>query len=171
MRFFRKFFRRTILLIPLLLPVGLNAETLVIKGSNTLGTTLIPQWIEAFQEQEPHIHIQLSARGSSTGFDALLQLGIDLAASSRRARTEEFSAARARGIILQPTLVCYDGISVIVHESNPLKSLSQDQVLQIFTGAINDWSDVGGTPGPIKRYIRNTDSGTHEDFQTLMLNR
>ena len=44
-----------------------------------------------------------------------------------------------------------------------------EQVAKIFTGQVKDWSEVGGAPGPISVYTRNTSSGTYKDWQTLAM--
>jgi len=91
--------------------------------------------------------------------------------SSRRAKPTEMSAASAKGISLKPTIVAFDGIGVIVNQNNPLSSLTKRQVEQIFAGDITDWSQVGGTSGPISIYTRNTASGTYSDFKELAMKK
>ena len=76
--------------------------------------------------------------------------------SSRRAKTTEMSAAQAKGVNMKPTIVAYDGIAVVISAGNPIAALSKRQVEQIFAGDITDWSAVGGNPGKISIYTRNT---------------
>jgi len=52
-----------------------------------------------------------------------------------------------------------------------VQSLTRKQVEQIFTGDITDWSAVGGTPGPISIYTRNTSSGTYSEFKELAMKK
>jgi phosphate transport system substrate-binding protein len=87
--------------------------------------------------------------------------------SSRRATAIEMTAASAKGVTLKPTIVAYDGIGIIVNASNPVTKLTLRQIEQIFTGDITDWSAVGGNPGKISIYTRNTASGTYADFKAL----
>jgi len=42
-------------------------------------------------------------------------------------------------------------------------------VAKIFTGQIKDWSEIGGAPGKISIYTRNTSSGTYKDWQKLAM--
>ena len=67
--------------------------------------------------------------------------------------------------------MAFDGICVITNAANPVKNLTKKQVEQIFTGDIKDWSAVGGNPGPISIYTRNTSSGTYKDFQHMAMNK
>ncbi len=72
---------------------------------------------------------------------------------------------------MKPTIVAYDGIAVIDNANNPLKGLTRSQVEQIFTGSVTDWSAVGGDPGKISIYTRNTSSGTYSDFKELAMKK
>jgi phosphate transport system substrate-binding protein len=149
----------------------LNADTLVIKGSDTLGAKLVPQLKEAFAAENPGITFDIAAEGSTTGFAALIDQTADIAMASRRAKPSEMDDAQAKGLELKATTVAWDGIAVIVNSENPVKSLTKKQVEQIFAGDITDWSAVGGTPGKISVYTRNTSSGTFSDFKELAMNK
>jgi phosphate transport system substrate-binding protein len=72
---------------------------------------------------------------------------------------------------MKPTIVAYDGIAVIVNSANPIKGLTKKQVEQIFTGDVTDWSAIGGSPGQISVYTRNTSSGTYSDFKELAMKK
>jgi phosphate transport system substrate-binding protein len=148
-----------------------QADTLVIKGSDTLGAKLVPQLAEAYKASHPGTSFKIAAEGSATGFAALLNGTADLAMSSRRSEPTEVSEGLSKNITLHPTIVAYDGIAVIINAGNPLKALTKKQVEQIFTGDIKDWSAVGGKPGPISIYTRNTSSGTYKDFAAMAMKK
>jgi len=73
--------------------------------------------------------------------------------------------------MLKPTIVCYDGMAVIVNENSPIKDLAVRQVEQVFTGDVTDWSAIGGNPGTISIYTRNTSSGTYSDWKDLAMKK
>ena len=155
-----------------------SAETMVIKGSDTLGAKLVPQLAEAYKAAHPDTQFSIAAEGSTTGIAAVIDSACDIGMSSRRAKATEDSAAAAKGVTLKPTTVCYDAIVVIVNESNPIKSLSKEQVEKIFTGDVTDWSaivDVANAkrpkPGTISIYTRNTSSGTYSDFKDMAMSK
>ena len=148
-----------------------RAETLIIKGSDTLGAKLVPQLAESFKASHPGVSFKIAAEGSSTGFAALISKTTDIGMSSRRAKPSEVIDAGSNGVNLKPTIVAYDGIAVIVNSGNPVKNLTKKQVEQIFTGDVKDWSAVGGKPGPISIYTRNTASGTYADFSELAMKK
>jgi phosphate binding protein len=148
-----------------------NADRLVIKGSDTLGAKLVPQLAEQFKAQHPGTTFDIAAEGSTTGIAAIIDGTAQIGMSSRRAKQAEVAAASAKGKHMKPTIVAYDGLGVIVNSANPIKGLTKKQVEQIFTGDITDWSAVGGKPGKISLYTRNTSSGTYSDWKELAMKK
>jgi phosphate transport system substrate-binding protein len=148
-----------------------NADRLVIKGSDTLGAKLVPQLAEQFKAQNPGTTFDIAAEGSTTGIAAIIDGTAQIGMSSRRAKPSEVSAAASKGVNMKPTIVAYDGLGVIVNSSNPISSLTKKQVEQIFTGEVSDWSAVGGKPGKISIYTRNTSSGTYSDWKELAMKK
>ncbi|MBL9187711.1 MAG: phosphate ABC transporter substrate-binding protein [Opitutaceae bacterium] len=147
-----------------------SAQKLVIKGSDTLGAKLVPTLAEEYKAQHPGVAFEIAAEGSTTGLTAIIDGTAQIGMSSRRAKPTEMSAASAKGVTLKPIIVAYDGIGIVVSSANPIAKLSKRQVEQIFSGDITDWSAVGGKPGKISIYTRNTSSGTYSDFKQLAMN-
>src|SRR5437868_5245021 len=148
-----------------------RADTLVIKGSDTLGAKLVPQLAEEFKAQHPGTTFNIAAEGSTTGIAAIIDGTAQIGMASRPTKPEEFAAAKAKGVNFKETIVAYDGIAVIVNAANPIKGLTKKQVEQIFTGDVTDWSAVGGSGGKISIYTRNTSSGTYSDFKELAMKK
>lgn len=151
--------------------VSAQAQKLVIKGSDTLGAKLVPMLAEDYKARNPGVTFEIAAEGSTTGIAAITDGTASIGMSSRRARPTESSAALAKGVTLKPTIVAFDGIGVIVNAGNPLANLTKRQIEQIFTGDVTDWSQVGGSPGKISIYTRNTSSGTYADFKELAMKK
>ena len=164
--------KKTILLLTALSAVTLaSAQKLVIKGSDTLGAKLVPMLAEEYKAKNSGVTFEIAAEGSTTGIAAIVDGTAQIGMSSRRAKPTEMSAGTAKGIVLKPTVVAYDGIGVIVNAGNPVTTLTKRQVEQIFAGDITDWSQVGGSAGPISIYTRNTSSGTYSDFKELAMHK
>jgi phosphate transport system substrate-binding protein len=144
---------------------------LVIKGSDTLGAKLVPQLAEAYKNAHPGVTFEIAAEGSTTGIAAIIDGTADIGMASRSAFPTEISAASAKGKTLKPTIVAYDGIAIIVNTANAVTKLTKKQIEGIFTGAITDWSAVGGAAGPISIYTRNTSSGTYSDFKGMAMEK
>src|SRR5437868_13158042 len=101
--------------------VGL-ADSLVIKGSDTLGAKLVPQLAEEFKAQHPGTTFDIAAEGSATGIAAIIDGTAQIGMASRPAKPEEIATAATKNVKLTPTTVAYDGIAVIVSSANPIKS-------------------------------------------------
>jgi phosphate transport system substrate-binding protein len=162
------------IIIPCLLAAAFTAtvsaqNVLRIRGSDTLGAKLVPQWAEGFKKQGGNASFDIAAEGSTTAFTNLAAGTAEIGMSSRKVKDEERTFAKTKGVFLKEYNVCWDMMAVIVNKSNPISGLTKKQVAGIFTGAIKDWSEVGGTPGPISIYTRNTSSGTYKDWQTLAM--
>jgi phosphate transport system substrate-binding protein len=153
------------------LTIASPADSLVIKGSDTLGAKLVPQLAEEFKARHPNTSFDIAAEGSTTGFAALIDKTAAIGMSSRPAKPEEMSMATSKGVNLKPTTVAYDGIAVIVNSASPLTGLTRRQVEQVFTGDVTDWSAVSGAPGKISTYTRNTSSGTYAEFKELAMKK
>lgn len=141
---------------------------LVIKGSDTM-LPLANQWAEEFQRKNPRAVVSVTGGGSGVGITALINGTCDIAVSSRPIEPKEVAAAKRRNFVPKEIPVAIDGIAVVVHPSNPVKSLTVDQVRDIYTGRINNWSQLGVNAGRIVAVGRDTASGTYKFFQEDVL--
>jgi phosphate transport system substrate-binding protein len=147
-----------------------GAQTLSIKGSDTLGAKLVPQLAEAFKAAgNTGVKFEIAAEGSTTAFPALANGTAQIGMSSRKVKDDERTFCRTKGVYLKEHPICHDMLCVIVNKNSPVSSLTKAQVAKIFTGQIKDWSEIGGAPGPISIYTRNTSSGTYKDWQKLAM--
>ncbi len=147
-----------------------TAQTLSIKGSDTLGAKLIPQLAESFKAAgNKDVKFEIAAEGSSTAFPALANGTAQIGMSSRKVKEDESTMCRTKGVYLKEHGICHDMLCVVVNKNSPVGKLTQDQVTKIFTGQIKDWSEIGGAPGKISIYTRNTSSGTYKDWQKLAM--
>ncbi len=133
------------------------------KGSDTI-VNLALAWAEKYQQINPGVRISVTGGGSGTGITALINKTVDIANASRQIKPEEMQAAIAAGLSPQEFVIARDAIAVIVNPSNPVDHLTLDQLSKIYSGEINNWSEVGGEDRTIVRLSRETNSGTHVYF-------
>jgi phosphate transport system substrate-binding protein len=164
-------FRGSWLLLALVAGTLAAGDKIVIRGSNTFGEELAPLLIDAYRRAHPATEIILESKGSGSGIAALLAAECDLASSSRYTNEDEQRLARSRGLKLNSTLLGFYGVAVIVHRGNPVGRLSDEQVRDIFTGAVANWQPVGGWDTAIHLCIRDPVSGTYLGFQELAMER
>ncbi|NCA82141.1 MAG: phosphate ABC transporter substrate-binding protein [Opitutae bacterium] len=154
----------------LIAPLAAQAEeTLSIKGSNTFGEELGPQLISAFRARNPGIAVAIESLGSASGIAGLLDGTCDIGATSRVLNEDEQRRARSRKIDLTFSVIGHYAVTVVVHERNPLNSLSDRAIRDIFTGKATNWKQVGGPDRPIVVLIRDATGGTHLGFQELAM--
>src|SRR6185503_8299172 len=125
---------------------------------------------ETYMGKHPGAKIQVTGGGSGIGFAALQNNSTDLANASRKIKAAEIAECiKAFGKRPTEYKVALDGLSVYVHADNPIKELSLEQLMMIFTGKIKNWKDVGGSDSPITVYSRENSSGTYEFFKENVL--
>ncbi|MEO0508238.1 MAG: phosphate ABC transporter substrate-binding protein [Verrucomicrobiota bacterium] len=146
-------------------------ETIVIKGSDTLGAKMVPQLAEEFKAKMAahgvEVSFEIAAEGSSTGVASVIDGTAEIGMSSRDVKEKEVAKAKAKGVDMKKLTMAKDGIAIIVNEANPLESISLEEVELIFTGDVTDWSGISTETGAISAYTRNTSSGTYAVFQKL----
>jgi phosphate transport system substrate-binding protein len=169
-----------------------------LSGSNTIGESLAPALAQEFFKQQGATDvktisgdrddevfvrgilpgdrtpkaIQIRAHGSATAFEDLASGQADLGMASRKIKSEDAAQLASLGDMTSADcehIVGLDGIAVIVNRANPVRTLSKDQIAQIFTGTIGNWLQVGGTDGAIHLYARDDKSGTYDTFRSLVL--
>src|SRR5438105_10875554 len=117
---------------------------------------------DAFKSIHPNITWQgLADVGSNAGVNLVVSGETDLGYISRDLSDAEKAAGK---VVALP--IGASGTAVAVAASNPIKSLTKDQIAKIFTGAITDWKDVGGTPGKIRILIREAGASTRSAFES-----
>ena len=182
-------------------PVVSRDVILRIHGSNTVGSQLVPELAKAFlqqkgartvdqvpgqKEREFYVQgqldsdaqpeaIEIHAHGSTTAFTDLKSGTCDIGMSSRKVTMQEVEELRPLLGDLSSNasehVTALDGLAVVVHQSNSVKTLTVAQVAAIFGGGITNWSQVGGPSGEITLYARDDKSGTFEFFRDHVLKK
>ena len=138
------------------------------KGSDTI-VNLALAWAERYQSDYPDVRISVTGGGSGTGIAALINGTVDIANASRQIKSEEIDEAQSNGVDPIEFVIARDAIAVIVNPENPINELTLQQISDIYSGKISNWSEVGGDDRPIVRLSRETNSGTHVYFLETVL--
>ena len=146
------------------------ADKIVIDGSTTVGP-IAKAFAEYFMAAHPDVNITVSESGSGNGAKSLVNNTCDVADMSRPMKSTEFKAAADKGIMPVAHVVALDGLPVLVHPSNPVQDLTVEQVRKIYLGEIKNWKELGGPDKAIVTISRETNSGTYETFEKMVLNK
>ncbi|MCD8054828.1 MAG: phosphate ABC transporter substrate-binding protein [Lachnospiraceae bacterium] len=117
---------------------------------------------EAFPETYTGVTVTAEFTGSSAGIESLLAGSVDIGNSSRNLKDEEIEAGAVENI------VAIDGIAVVVDTANTVEDLTQEQLIQIYTGEVSNWSEVGGEDQAIVVVGRESGSGTRGAFEEIL---
>src|SRR5204862_8012542 len=132
----------------------------LIKGSNFVGEELGPRLVADFKKDHPSIGIDVETKGIASGYWGLIAGACDIAVSSRGMIKDEQQQAEARSLELKDYNIGSYSVALIVNSGNTVSNLIKDQIRDIFTGAIQNWKEVGGADDAIHVYIRDPISGT-----------
>lgn len=179
-------------------PTGTAGKLFTIEGSNTIGAKLAPAWVKNFlehkgitnvvvqptaveneyritgQNNDLPVYVDIHAHGSGTGYKGLKEGVAQIAMSSRPIKDKEAALLTDLGDMRSfdaEKVVAIDGLAVIVNKSNPITDLTVDQIANIFSGKITNWSALGGANIPIRIYARDNKSGTWDTFKSLVLGK
>lgn len=141
--------------------------SLEVKGSDTV-LPLAQAFAEAYNDRKPNADVAVSGGGTTLGITALINGNTDIASASRPLNAKEYQQAKARGFVPTLNRVAKDGITVIVHPSNPVKTLTMAQLGAIYSGGVTNWKQVGGPDKRITVTGRDSSSGTYGFFRDTL---
>jgi phosphate transport system substrate-binding protein len=122
------------------IPANAADAKITITGSSTIAP-LAAELAKRFEEKHPRARIDVQSGGSSRGVADARSGVADIGLVSRALHEQEND--------LKGFVVARDGVCIILHRDNPVSTLSNQQVIDIYTGKITDWGAVGGKPGRI----------------------
>lgn len=144
-----------------------TTETKELTGSISMsGSTsmekLANAMAESFMEKYSGVTVTAEFTGSSAGIEAVQAGSVDIGNASRALKDTELEA----GVV--ENVVAIDGIAVVGDKNNNVSDLSQEQLADIYTGSITNWSEVGGNDEAIVVVGREAGSGTRDGFEELL---
>lgn len=133
----------------------------VATGGSTSMKNVIAALTEGFAEVEPGVTVSYDPTGSGAGITGATDKTLDIGLSSRALKDEEKND-------VDGTVIALDGIAIIVNNASKVEDLTVDQLKQMFTGEITNWSEVGGDDGEIVLIGREAGSGTRDGFESIV---
>ena len=133
----------------------------VATGGSTSMKNVIAALTEGFAEVEPGVTVSYDPTGSGAGITGAADKTLDIGLSSRALKDDEKAD-------VEGTTIALDGIAIIVNNASKIEDLTVDQLKQMFTGEITNWSEVGGDDGEIVLIGREAGSGTRDGFESIV---
>ena len=118
---------------------GLSGR-LELTGSSTVGPLML-EIAKRFETLHRAVRIDVQTGGSSRGVSDARRGLVDIGMASRSLKDSESD--------LVTHTIAVDGICLIVHRDNPISELTEQQIIDIYTGRIVNWRDAGGDDAPI----------------------
>ena len=132
--------------------------TVVTNGSTSM-ESVMGSLTEAFREVQPGIQVQYTGSGSGAGITSAQDGTADIGLASRDLKDDETG--------VKAITVAKDGIAIIINPENPVADLSVEQIAQLATGEITNWSEVGGNDAQVVFIGREAGSGTRDGFESI----
>ena len=133
----------------------------IATGGSTSMKNVIAALTEGFAEVEPDVTVSYDPTGSGAGITGATDKTLDIGLSSRALKDDEKAD-------VEGTTIALDGIAIIVNNASKVEDLTVDQLKQMFTGEITNWSEVGGDDGEIVLIGREAGSGTRDGFESIV---
>ena len=133
----------------------------VAAGGSTSMKNVIAALTEGFAEVEPGVTVSYDPTGSGAGITGAADKTLDIGLSSRALKDDEKAD-------VDGTTIALDDIAIIVNNASKVEDLTVDQLKQMFTGEITNWSEVGGDDGEIVLIGREAGSGTRDGFESIV---
>ncbi len=150
--------------------LGQQAFTIQIDGSSTV-FPLSEAVAEGFQQQTSgRVRVTVGESGTGGGFRKFCRGETHISNASRPISASEMAACRAAGIQYVEIPVAFDALTVVVHPSSPLRSITVDQLRQIWRpeaqGQVTNWRQVNPQwpDMPLALFGPGSASGTFDYF-------
>ena len=108
---------------------------IVLAGSTSVSPVMLVL-ADAYKAIYSGVEIEVQQTGSGAGITSTIEKACDIGMSSRALKPEELEQG------LTETTIAMDGIAVIVNKANTVEDLTSEQIRQIFTGEVTDWSEL-----------------------------
>jgi phosphate transport system substrate-binding protein len=144
---------------------GGSKGSITAVGSSAL-QPLVEEAANQFMAKNPEAQIVVQGGGSGTGLSQVAQGASDIGNSDVFAE-EKLTPEEAKGLVDHQ--VCVVGMAAVVHPDITVDNVTKQQLIDIFTGKITNWKEIGGPDVKVTLVNRPKSSGTRATFKAFAL--
>ncbi|WP_042198712.1 phosphate ABC transporter substrate-binding protein PstS family protein [Paenibacillus camerounensis] len=148
---------------------GADLSGSILASGSTALQPLVELAAESFMDANSGVDIQVQGGGSGTGLTQVSEGQVDIGNSDVFAEEKLKDADAAKAEALVDHQVAVVAIAAVSNPDAGVDSLTKQQLVDIFTGKITNWSEVGGTDQAIQIINRPSSSGTRATFEAFAL--
>jgi phosphate transport system substrate-binding protein len=130
---------------------------------------IFPNYEDVPIDKRDEFFTKIYSFGTHNAYLNLIDKNADCILVARKMSDDEKSYAASKGVTLIETPVALDAFIFIVNASNSIQSLTTGQIQDIYTSRITNWNEVGGSDNAINPYARNSNSGSQELMESLVM--
>ncbi|MNO23557.1 Phosphate-binding protein PstS 1 precursor [compost metagenome] len=148
---------------------GADLSGSILASGSTALQPLVEQVAEKFMETNTGVDIQVQGGGSGTGLTQVAEKQVDIGNSDVFAeeKLKDADAEKAKALVDHQVAVV--AIAAVTHPDAGVDSLTKQQLVDIFTGKVTNWKEVGGADQKIQIINRPSSSGTRATFEGFAL--
>ncbi|MEK5028165.1 MULTISPECIES: phosphate ABC transporter substrate-binding protein PstS family protein [unclassified Paenibacillus] len=148
---------------------GAELSGSILASGSTALQPLVEMAAEGFMDANAGVDIQVQGGGSGTGLTQVAEKQVDIGNSDVFAeeKLKDADAEKAKSLVDHQVAVV--AIAAVSNPKAGVDSLTKQQLVDIFTGKIKNWSEVGGADQAIQIINRPASSGTRATFESFAL--
>ena len=145
-----------------------QSDSVRVRSAEWLPDGLVERLRSSFAKASPDLRLEWQSAGTGSVLTGLFDGSADIAISARSANVREREMARRLGVDLREFVITLDAVTVIVHPSNALPSLSIGQLQTLYSSRVVRWMGVGGSDETVRLLAPSRASGVTSAFSELV---
>ncbi|MGE5796261.1 MAG: PstS family phosphate ABC transporter substrate-binding protein [Ignavibacteria bacterium] len=155
---------------PMMVVIGCEIFGLSFKWFDAFDGTMQPYPLDnPLRTKEVEFVRRIYFNKTIRAYNRLIYDSTDVILVANEPSEDEITLANSVGVSFTQASIALDGLVFMINSANPVQNLNHNQIIGIFTGSITNWNEIGGNDALISPYIRNTNSGSQELMEKIVM--